>query len=148
MSSVFPTRRSADRRNLSDRCNSARPRLRWRDRRRRKRAGPVLPPLPPPSRLAAGRARRGAATAATSFGVRRRHDALGRGGEAFDQVDLGLAIGLDVGVENFVETDCRPVIGIGLFRSEERRVGRESASTCRSRVSPYSEKQKKKQNNK
>src|SRR3546814_12722684 len=36
----------------------------------------------------------------------------------------------------------------GILRSEERRVGKECVSTCRSRWSPYHEKKKKKKTNK
>src|SRR3546814_5789225 len=42
---------------------------------------------------------------------------------------------------SFAEYDIRPEVGGGMFfqawRSEERRVGKECVSTCRSRWSPY-----------
>src|SRR3546814_11736069 len=40
-----------------------------------------------------------------------------------------------------LSTACN-LVGNGCFRSEARRVGKECVSTCRSRLSPYHEKQK------
>src|SRR3546814_11693172 len=41
------------------------------------------------------------------------------------------------------EAEIRPCIGCNQGRSEERRVGKECVSTCRSRGSPYNKKKKK-----
>src|SRR3546814_13140984 len=47
-----------------------------------------------------------------------------------------------------LQGEARATLIKGLLRSEERRVGKECASTCRSRWSPYNKKKKKKNNEK
>src|SRR3546814_12036296 len=41
------------------------------------------------------------------------------------------------GEDSIAELCCKDVIAQSLYRSEERRVGKECVSTCRSRWSPY-----------
>src|SRR3546814_12370901 len=56
-------------------------------------------------------------------------------GQIFRNADLGVALGDDSGAARRVGEHHRTLAGAA--RSEERRVGKECVSTCRSRWSPY-----------
>src|SRR3546814_21146046 len=51
--------------------------------------------------------------------------------------ELADRAGLPAGVFNVVTGDAEPIVARLCQRSEERRVGKECVSTCRSRWSPY-----------
>src|SRR3546814_15545567 len=60
--------------------------------------------------------------------------------EFFPSVGLQTTVGIDkVKIQGFdLDFDAQLPFGLRLFRSEERRVGKESVSTCRSSWSPDS----------
>src|SRR3546814_15312171 len=85
-------------------------------------------------------------------GSRREPAGLGDGDEHLQLVQGRLRFHSS-SILSMITNDIFPVLTIGVHRhlprrSEERRVGKECVSTCRSRWSPYHEKKKQRYNNK